>query len=48
MMGEKGKGYKKIIESFQKYGYTQRQMAARLNLHFSTISDLMREVVTPQ
>jgi hypothetical protein len=42
MIGEKGKGDKKVIESFQKYGYTQRQIAARLNLHFLAISDLMR------
>jgi len=31
-----------IIEAVQKYGYTQRQIAAHLHMHYSTISNLVR------
>jgi REP element-mobilizing transposase RayT len=31
-----------IIDAVHKYGYTQRQIAAHLNLHYSTISNLVR------
>lgn len=33
---------KKIIEVVQKYGYTQRQIAAQIQMHYSTISNLVR------
>ncbi len=39
---DKGKRDKKIIEAVQKYGYTQQQIAAHLNMHYSTISNLVR------
>ena len=38
----KGKRDKKIIDAVQKYGYTQQQIAAHLNMHYSTISNLVR------
>lgn len=38
----KKKRDKKIIDAVQKYGYTQQQIAAHLNLHYSTISNLVR------
>lgn len=31
-----------IIYAVQKYGYTQQQIAAHLNMHYSTISNLVR------
>jgi putative transposase len=39
---EKKKRNKKIIDAVQKYGYTQQQIAAHLNMHYSTISNLVR------
>jgi hypothetical protein len=39
---DKGKRDTKIIDAVQKYGYTQQQIAAHLNLHYSTISNLVR------
>lgn len=36
---------KTIIDDVAKYGYTQQQIAAHLNLHYSTISNLVRGVV---
>ena len=39
---DKGKRDKKIIDAVQKYGYTQQQIAAHLNMHYSTISNLVR------
>ena len=32
----------KIIDAVHKYGYTQQQIAAHLQLHYSTISNLVR------
>jgi putative transposase len=32
----------KIVDAVQKYGYTQQQIAAHLNMHYSTISNLVR------
>jgi hypothetical protein len=37
-----------IIDAVHKYGYTQRQIAAHLNLHYSTISNLVRGKVEYQ
>jgi hypothetical protein len=39
---DKKKRDKKIIDAVQKYGYTQQQIAAHLNMHYSTISNLVR------
>jgi len=39
---DKSKRDKKIIDAVQKYGYTQQQIAAHLNMHYSTISNLVR------
>jgi transposase len=39
---DKCKRDKKIIDAVQKYGYTQQQIAAHLNMHYSTISNLVR------
>jgi transposase len=39
---DKRKRDKKIIAAVQKYGYTQQQIAAHLNMHYSTISNLVR------
>jgi len=39
---DKRKRNKKIIDAVQKYGYTQQQIAAHLNMHYSTISNLVR------
>jgi len=39
---DREKRNKKIIEAVQKYGYTQRQIAAHLHMHYSTISNLVR------
>jgi REP element-mobilizing transposase RayT len=39
---DKRKRDKKIIDAVQKYGYTQQQIAAHLNMHYSTISNLVR------
>lgn len=39
---DKGKRDAKIIDAVEKYGYTQQQIAAHLNLHYSTISNLVR------
>ena len=39
---DKKKRDMKIIEAVQKYGYTQQQIAAHLNMHYSTISNLVR------
>ena len=33
---------KMIIEAVEKYGYTQRQIAGHLLMHYSTISNLVR------
>ena len=38
----KRKRDKNIFDAVQKYGYTQRQIAAHLNMHYSTISNLVR------
>jgi hypothetical protein len=42
MIVDKRKRDKKIIDAVQKYGYTQQQIAAHLNMHYSTISNLVR------
>lgn len=42
VMLDKKKRDAKIIDAVRKYGYTQRQIAAHLNLHYSTISNLVR------
>ena len=42
VLGDRKKRNKKIIEVVQKYGYTQRQIAAHLQMHYSTISNLVR------
>jgi hypothetical protein len=39
---DKRKRDKKIIDAVQKCGYTQQQIAAHLNMHYSTISNLVR------
>jgi len=39
---DKRKRDKKIVAAVQKYGYTQQQIAAHLNMHYSTISNLVR------
>jgi putative transposase len=39
---DKRKRDKKIIDAVQKYGYTQQQIAGHLNMHYSTISNLVR------
>jgi REP element-mobilizing transposase RayT len=39
---DKRKRDKKIIDAVQKCGYTQQQIAAYLNMHYSTISNLVR------
>ncbi len=39
---DKRKRDKKIIDAVQKYGYTQQQIAAHLNMHYSTISNIVR------
>lgn len=39
---DKKKRDNKIIDAVQKYGYTQQQIAAQLNMHYSTISNLVR------
>jgi putative transposase len=39
---DKRKRDKKLIDAVQKYGYTQQQIAAHLNMHYSTISNLVR------
>jgi hypothetical protein len=39
---DKGKRDKKIIADVQKYGYTQQQIAAHLDMHYSTISNSVR------
>jgi putative transposase len=39
---DKRKRDKKIIDAVQKYGDTQQQIAAHLNMHYSTISNLVR------
>jgi putative transposase len=39
---DKSKRDKKVFDAVQKYGYTQQQIAAHLNMHYSTISNLMR------
>jgi len=39
---DKRKRDKKIIDAVQKHGYTQQQIAAHLNMHYSTISNLVR------
>jgi len=38
----KKKRDKNIFDAVQKYGYTQQQIAAHLNMHYSTISNLVR------
>jgi len=42
MIVDKRRRDKKIIDAVQKYGYTQQQIAAHLNMHYSTISNLVR------
>jgi len=42
VISDKGKRDAKIIDAVEKYGYTQQQIAAHLNLHYSTISNLVR------
>ena len=42
MLRDRKKRNKMIIEAVQKYGYTQRQIAAHLHMHYSTISNLVR------
>jgi len=39
---DKRKRDRKIIDAVQQYGYTQQQIAAHLNMHYSTISNLVR------
>ncbi len=39
---DKKKRDKRIIDAVQKYGYTQQLIAAHLNMHYSTISNLVR------
>jgi hypothetical protein len=42
MIVDKRRRDKKIIDAVQKYGYTQQQIAVHLNMHYSTISNLVR------
>src|SRR5574341_875235 len=42
VLRDKGKRNKMIVEAVRKYGYTQRQIAAHLHMHYSTISNLVR------
>ena len=39
---DRAKRNKMIVEAVQKYGYSQRQIAAHLHMHYSTISNLVR------
>ncbi len=39
---DREKRNKMIVEAIQRYGYTQRQIAAHLHMHYSTISNLVR------
>jgi hypothetical protein len=42
VVADKRKRDAKIVDAVQKYGYTQQQIAAHLNMHYSTISNLVR------
>ena len=42
VLQDRRKRNKLIVEAVQKYGYTQRQIAAHLQMHYSTISNLVR------
>jgi thymidylate synthase ThyX len=42
VLQDRKKRNKMIVEAVQKYGYTQRQTAAHLQMHYSTISNLVR------
>ena len=42
VLRDKKKRNKMIVEAVQKFGYTQRQIAAHLRMHYSTISNLVR------
>lgn len=42
ILRNKKKRNKMIVEAVQKYGYTQRQLAVHLHMHYSTISNLVR------
>ena len=42
VLRDRKKRNKMMIEAVQKYGYTQRQIAAHLHMHYSTISNLVR------
>jgi putative transposase len=42
VVADKRKRDAKIVDAVKKYGYTQQQIAANLNMHYSTISNLVR------
>jgi hypothetical protein len=42
IVADERKRDKKIVDAVQKYGYTQQQIATHLNMHYSTISNLVR------
>ena len=42
VVADKRKRDAKIVDAVQKYGYTQQQIAAHLDMHYSTISNLVR------
>jgi predicted XRE-type DNA-binding protein len=42
VLQSKGASDERIIEAVKKYGYTQKQIADHLGLHFSSVSRIMR------
>lgn len=45
MTGDKRKRDKKIVEATGKYGYTQREVADNLKMHFTSVSRIIRQMV---
>lgn len=43
ILKSKRKRDKKLIEAIEQYGYLQRDIADHLNLHYSTVSNILRE-----
>ena len=43
--GDKRKRDKKIVEATGKYGYTQREVADNLKMHFTSVSRIIRQMV---
>ncbi len=45
MLEEKQKGNRRIVEAVYKYGYSQREVADHIGVHYTTISRLLNKVV---